>query len=313
MILESELLHETLHVGDHLVERLVGIFRLLDSDDLDLVELMQAVESAHVLAVGSGLAAEAGSIGGQLLRKLVVIQNHVAEDVGDRHLSGGHEVEIVETDIVHLRLLVRELAGAETGSGVHHHGGLGLLISGLGILVEEEVDESPLQTCALSFIYREACAGDLHAEVEVDDVVFLCKFPVRKRAFGEFDLGAAFLDNQIVGCVLSFGDETARGVRQEHELILKFGCHLFALCEELRALLLESSHCSFGSLCGILETLFHEAADFGSLLFLLGEESIALHLEGAALLVEFEHFFDYGSCVEIFNPQAVDNCLRVIT
>ena len=50
-------------MGDHPVERFVRAVGMRDLHDFDLVELVQAVQSPHVLAVGAGLAPEAGGIG----------------------------------------------------------------------------------------------------------------------------------------------------------------------------------------------------------------------------------------------------------
>ena len=36
---------------NHLIQSLITIFRLLNSHNLDLIELVEAVESAHILAV----------------------------------------------------------------------------------------------------------------------------------------------------------------------------------------------------------------------------------------------------------------------
>ena len=82
--------------------------------------------------------------------------------------------------MVHLPLLVRKLAGAESGCLVDHHRRFNLKVTCLGVDVKEEVDEGSLKPCSLSFVNRESCPGKLYSEVEVDNVEFLCKFPVRE-------------------------------------------------------------------------------------------------------------------------------------
>ena len=79
---QLELLAQALHVGFHLLESGIAVFGLLDAHELYLVELVQAVEAAHVLAVAAGLAAEAGAVGAVLLGELVAGDDDVAVDVG---------------------------------------------------------------------------------------------------------------------------------------------------------------------------------------------------------------------------------------
>ena len=67
---------------------------------------MQAVQAAHVLAVGAGFAAETGGVGGHLDGEILLVEDHVAEDVRHRHLGRRDEVEIVHRGVVHLSLLV---------------------------------------------------------------------------------------------------------------------------------------------------------------------------------------------------------------
>ena len=136
--------------------------------------------------------------------------------------------------MVHLALLVRELAGTETGSGIHHHRRLNLQIAGLGVAVEEEIDEGSLKSRALALVNRESCAGDLHAEVEVDDVQLLGKLPVRECVRSQIRYLIAHLDHEIVFRALALRNEIARDIRkQDYErvefrlvaggLLLQFG------------------------------------------------------------------------------------------
>ena len=64
---------DRLHVRHHAVERFVRRFGQAQLHDLDLVELVQAVQSAHVLAVRTGFAAEAGGVGGHLHREVLFV------------------------------------------------------------------------------------------------------------------------------------------------------------------------------------------------------------------------------------------------
>ena len=80
--------------------------------------------------------------------------------------------------MIHLSLLVRQLACSKSGSLVDNQWRLNLEITGLAGLVEEELDKGTLQTCALAHIDRETCSRDLHAQVKVDEVVFLGQVPM---------------------------------------------------------------------------------------------------------------------------------------
>ena len=84
--------------------------------------------------------------------------------------------------MVHLSLLIGQLTSAITRSLVDHSWRHNLCIASLTGLVEEEVDERPLQAGSLTDIYRESCTCDLHAQIEVDKIIFLGKIPVGQRA-----------------------------------------------------------------------------------------------------------------------------------
>ena len=311
-VLQSELVHQRLHVGDHIVQGLVGILRLLHAHDLDLVELVQAVQAADILAVRTGLAAEARRVGRQALRNLVGGEDHVTEDVGHGDLGGRDHIEVVQVGVVHLALLIGELARAETGSGVDHHRGLDLLVAGRGVAVEEEVDQRPLELGALALVDRETGTRDLDAQVEVDDVVLLGELPVRQGPFGELHLGTARLDDLVVLGTLAGLDQRARGVGHQHELAVQLGGSLVHPGEELAGAGLEGGHLGLGGLGRLAQSLLHQAADPGSLLLLLREQRVALGLEPAPERVELEHLVHDRLRVEILDLQFLDDRLRVI-
>ncbi len=57
---------------------------------------MQTVQTPHVLAVRTGLTTEARSVGGHLLREVVVTKDDISEDVGDRDLGCRDEIEVIK-------------------------------------------------------------------------------------------------------------------------------------------------------------------------------------------------------------------------
>jgi len=61
----------------------VGIGGTAELDQLDLLELVLANHAAHVLAVASRLAAEAGRVGAEAGGELRLVERLVAEEVGD--------------------------------------------------------------------------------------------------------------------------------------------------------------------------------------------------------------------------------------
>ena len=139
-------------MGNHLIQSGVRVLRLLDAHDLDLVELMQTVQTSHVLAVRTGLTTEARSVGGHLLREVVVTKDDISEYVGDRNLGCRDEIEVIKTYIVHLGLLVRQLTGTETGSGVDHDRRLDLLVAGGGVDVKE-INPKTMQSKIIDNLY----------------------------------------------------------------------------------------------------------------------------------------------------------------
>ena len=139
-IRKLQLLEQALHVGKHLAVRLIAMLGSVDAHNLNLRELVQTVESAHVLSVAAGFAAEALSVGTVLDRQLFLVENHVAVDISHRHLGSRDKIEIVEVAVIHLPLLVGELAGAISRSLIHHCGRHNLGVAGSSSLVEEELD-----------------------------------------------------------------------------------------------------------------------------------------------------------------------------
>ena len=300
-------------MGNHLIQSGVRVLRLLDAHDLYLVELMQTVQTPHVLAVRTGLTTEARSVGGHLLREVVVTKDDISEYVGDRNLGCRDEIEVIKSYIVHLGLLVRQLAGTETGSGVDHDRRLDLLVAGGGVDVKEEVDEGPLEFGTLTLIDRETGSGELHTKVEIYDVIFLGKLPVRESVLRKVDLRAAHLHNLIVLGSLSRDNEVARHIRKKNQLSLKFLVVLIGLGEKFGRLGLEFGHFLL-DLFGLgLLAIFHKSTDLLGELILLGHNSVTLCLKSPSVGVQFEDFFHDGPRIEILYCQLLDHVLRIVT
>src|SRR3712207_9514581 len=77
-----------------------GLLGPAEAEHLDLVEPVHADDAAGVLAVGAGLAAEAGGPAGVAHRTGGEVQDLVAAHAGQRDLRGAGEVEVVALDAV---------------------------------------------------------------------------------------------------------------------------------------------------------------------------------------------------------------------
>ena len=75
--------------------------------------------------------------------------------------------------MVHLALLVGQLAGAVAAGLIHQNRGLHFGVAGVAGFIQKKVDEAALQPGALALVHGKACAGNFHAQLEVDDVVLL--------------------------------------------------------------------------------------------------------------------------------------------
>ena len=91
---EFEFLEKPLYVCEHFFVALVGVLRCVNTHDLYLAELVQAVESAHVFAIRACLATEALGISAVLDRQLCLFKDDIAVNVGNRYLSSRDEVEV---------------------------------------------------------------------------------------------------------------------------------------------------------------------------------------------------------------------------
>ena len=164
--------------------------------------------------------------------------------------------------MVHLSLFVRQLPCTVCGILVHHIGRLDFHEAGSGGLVKEKVDEGTLQACAFALIYGEAGAGDLGAELKIDDVVFLHEFPVRECAFWQVGGIALRINNLVVFSTFARGDGGVGQVGQQHHLALQ---QLFLLLQfgAVGALaLFQRSHFGFKGFSLIAFALFEELPDF---------------------------------------------------
>src|SRR5690606_35360437 len=144
---------------------------MFDANDFDFVELMQTVESAHMRSVRSSFTAEARRVSCTKNRQFIFVEDDVAEEVCYGNFCSWDEVQIVESDVVHLPFLIRKLSGSISRCFIHQMRNLIFLISRFGVTIEEIADQRALKSSTFSLVYGKSCAGDFHAEFKMDDVV----------------------------------------------------------------------------------------------------------------------------------------------
>ena len=126
--------------------------------------------------------------------------------------------------MIHLPLLVGQLACAVARCLVDHIGRLHLEVAALACLLEEESLEGALQAGHLADVDGETGPGDFHTHVEVYEVELLAEVPVAQGVGRQFGYHAAFLDHHVVGSVLALGHvvvgHVGDGAQQVMELLL---------------------------------------------------------------------------------------------
>ena len=162
----------------HFLVTLFRVLRLVNAYNLDLRELVQTIQAAHVLTIRACLATEALCIGTVLDRQVFLVEDYVTVDIRHRHFGCGNQVEVIHFAMIHLSFLVGQLSCTITGSLVYHRWWHDLCIASLVSLCQEEIDEGSLQLGTLTDIHRETGTGNLHTQVEVNKIVLLSKFPV---------------------------------------------------------------------------------------------------------------------------------------
>jgi len=152
------------------------------------------------------LPPERGEVCGVVDREVLDIQDLVLEQVGDRNLRGRVEEHVVPLEVVHVVLEVGVLPGSDDGVLVDDHRGEELGVALVLMGVEEEVDEGPLEPCAVALEAVESASGDLHASVEVDDIQVLGDLEVLLGGEIEHPLPSGLVDDDVLGVVLAYGD-----------------------------------------------------------------------------------------------------------
>src|SRR5437773_888548 len=179
---------------------------------LDLVELVPALDAAHVAPRRHLLAPEAGRVGHVADRQPLRLQHLVAVEVGDRHLGRGDEPQVLLGVAVEVVAELGEVPGADQALALHHRRRVDLDVAVLArVEVEHPGDERALEARARAAQHVEARAGDLDAALEVDDAELRPQVPVRERREIEAARLAHAAHDHVRGLV---GTDGHVGVRQ---------------------------------------------------------------------------------------------------
>src|SRR4029077_6148958 len=92
--MQSEFLQDYLGVMRQLFELFVGSVGPRKFDQFDFLELMLPDNSAHILAIGTSFAAEAGSVSRERNRQATCVENFVTVKIGDWDFRSGNQPEI---------------------------------------------------------------------------------------------------------------------------------------------------------------------------------------------------------------------------
>ena len=262
---QLEFLQEALGIETEGVELGVAGLGMHPLEQLDLVELVEAVEPAHVLAVAARLAAETRRVGGAFHRQRLGVENLVAEEVRQRHLGGRHCVETIGDGLIHLTFLVGQLAGGGGAGGVDEDRRVNLGVAGGDSLIQKELKQSAHDAGAVADVEGEARAGDLRAATEVYDFIEAGNFPVRlgDRRVGVASAPGGEGDVVVGGAALGHAGVREVGQREHRGAVLGLdfsqaglarlhlgghGLHLLHLNDKLGRTLGELGHLGVGGL-----------------------------------------------------------------
>ena len=118
-----------------------------------------------------------------------------------------------------------------------------------------------MQTGTFAFIDGEAGAGDLGAELEVDDVVFLHQLPVRECTFRQVGVVALLVNDFVVLGTFARSDSSVGQVGQQHHLALQQLFLFLQFCAVGALTLFQIGHFRFDGLGFVALALFEELAN----------------------------------------------------
>ena len=121
---QFQCLHQFFRVGEQLFVPAHRLFVVGLADDilLDLVELVNAEDTARILAVGAGLFAEAGAVADEGHGQVFSFEDLVFVHAGDRDFGSTHQEEVFILKGVYLVASLGELSAADEAEITRHSG-----------------------------------------------------------------------------------------------------------------------------------------------------------------------------------------------
>ena len=253
---------------------------------------MKPDQPAHVLSIGSGLAAEAGGVGGETKGKLLALEDLPGAQVRQRNLGRGDQMKVVPFDVKQVVSEPGKLPGSEQSSGVDEERRDHLQVTMLArVQVEHEADQGALQQRARSAYHGEAGAADLCRSLEVEDAKLLPQLDMMARSESKAPWLPPDAHDLVVGAVLP--DRHAR-MRNVGDLVQERADGLLdhtQLAVELLDAIVQLPHLLLARFGLRLAAILHQAADLlrsevlGMLeLLRLGDQAASVHVEPGELI-----------------------------
>ena len=139
-----------LGVRQHLLQLVRRFFRLAVDIHFHLVELVAALDAAHIPPGAHLFAAEAGGIGGITQRQVGLRQDFTHVQPGQRHLGGGHHPEVFFGIVIQVFGKLGQLPGGKERLGLHHEGRVFFQVTLADVQVEHPGDQGALQAGAVA-------------------------------------------------------------------------------------------------------------------------------------------------------------------
>ncbi len=138
----------------HLLKPIIGLFGLAVHVHLNLVELVSALDAAHIAAGAHLLTTEARGVSRVAPGQAGLIQDLVHVQASEGNLSSRHKIEILFMVLVQVVGKFGELTGAEHRLGLDHERQVFLGVSLANVQVEHERDQGPLEAGARAVARR---------------------------------------------------------------------------------------------------------------------------------------------------------------
>ena len=169
------------------------------------------------------------------------------------------------------------------------------------------------ESCTFTLIHGEACAGEFHTKLEVDDIIFGSQLPVGQCTLTKAGNLTTLFHHHVVLGSASLGNYCCGEVGQRHDQCVEFLGGLFELYLKGFTLLFELRGASFDNLSLITFALCEECAYLFCSGVLLCKVLIECLLLLFASVVECANLVD-GCCgIHTFHCQAGNGELFVIT